>query len=91
MATVVIMTGLALMFMFSEQGTQFNDWMNDSQGQADCSLLQTRYQQACACGETQNNPDSARDIRSEAQNDLECDWATGGTSGSSYTCDDYCG
>jgi hypothetical protein len=89
-ATVLIMTAVSLMFMFSGKGTQFNNWMNDTQGQADCSLLQTRYQQACACGESPNDPEPAPSIHSEAQNDLDCDWATGSASEPAYTCNDYC-
>ena len=42
-ATVLIMTAVSLLFMFSGKGTQFTGWMNDTQTNADCSLLQTRH------------------------------------------------
>jgi hypothetical protein len=71
------MTAVSLLFMFSSKGTQFNNWMNNTQTSADCSLLQTRYRQACACGETPNDPEPARDIHSEVENELQCNWATG--------------
>jgi hypothetical protein len=61
--------------------------MNDTQTNADCSLLQTRYQQACACGESDRITDKARDLESEA-NEKDCGWAEGT---SSYSCTDYCG
>jgi hypothetical protein len=75
------------MFMFSGKGTQFAGWMNDTQTNADCSLLQTRYQQACACGESEEETNAAEDIISDAHNNIECEWATGTNP---YSCSEYC-
>ena len=70
-ATVVIMTALAVMFMVSGQAGDFGQWINDREDQASCSLLQTQFENACSQGDGQK----AQNIASEESD--SCEWAEG--------------
>jgi hypothetical protein len=68
-ATVVIMTALAVMFMVSGQAGDFGQWTNDREDQASCSLQKTQFENACS----QGNTDRISEIKSEAID--SCEWA----------------
>jgi hypothetical protein len=68
-ATVVIMTALAVMFMVSGQAGDFGDWTNDTQTEASCSLQKTQWENACSQGDL----GEAQEIKSDAQSN-SCDW-----------------
>jgi hypothetical protein len=68
-ATVVIMTALAVMFMVSGQAGDFGQWTNDREDQASCSLQKTKWENACSQGENIK----ATEIRDEADSN-NCDW-----------------
>jgi len=57
------------MFMFGVQSRDFNNWLNNTQGDAECSLLKTEYENICS-----NSPNDAPDVRSEASG-KSCGWA----------------
>lgn len=67
-ATVILLTALTVMFMVGGQSESFNDWMNNTQGDAECSLLKTEYENTCS-----NSPSDAPEIRSEASG-KSCSW-----------------
>jgi len=67
-ATVILLTALTVMFMVGGQSGDFNDWLNNTQGDAECSLLETEYENACS-----NSPGEAPQITAEAQS-KSCDW-----------------
>ena len=68
-ATVVIMTALAVMFMVSGQAGDFGDWTNNGEDQASCSLQKTQFENACSQGDDQK----AIEIRSDASSN-DCGW-----------------
>jgi len=67
-ATVILLTALTVMFMVGGQSESFNDWMNNTQGDAECSLLKTEYENTCS-----NSPTDAPEIADEAESE-SCDW-----------------
>ena len=72
-ATVILLTALTVMFMVGGQSESFNDWMNNTKGDAECSLKKTQYENACNCGsDNPNNPD-ANQIKAEAASN-SCSW-----------------
>ena len=71
-ATVILLTALTVIFMVGGQSGDFNDWMNNTQGDAECSLKQTQYENACSCPAEGSQPD-AEQIMSEAASN-ECGW-----------------
>jgi len=68
-ASVILLTAGVVMFMVGGQSGDFQNWLNDTQGDAECSLMKTEFENACS-----NSPDTAPDIRAEAQS-KSCEWA----------------
>lgn len=86
-ATVVLVTALAVLFIFQGRAFGFDSFLdNQSQG-AECGLLKTQYQQACSCSESPPETDKASEIKSDARS-KSCDWST---LPQNYACGaDYC-
>lgn len=72
-ATVILLTALTVMFMVGGQSESFNDWMNNTQGDAECSLKKTQYENACNCGSQSPSNQEAQQLRSEAASN-SCGW-----------------
>jgi len=68
-ATVILLTALTVMFMVGGQSESFNNWMNNTQGDAECSLLKTEYENTCS-----NSPGNAPSVRDDALG-KSCGWA----------------
>lgn len=83
-ATVILLTALTVMFMVGGQSESFNDWMNNTQGDAECSLKQTQYENACDCSADAATNPKAQEIKSEAASN-SCGWTNDVTS-----CQDVC-
>ena len=71
-ATVILLTALTVMFMVGGQSESFNDWMNNTQGDAECRLKQTKYENTCSCPAGGPQPD-AEQIRADAASN-SCGW-----------------
>ena len=80
-ATVIIMTALTVMFMVGGQSGDFQNWLNDTQGDAECSLQKTELENTCTCGSSEVQ-EEAQQIIAEAQS---CDWTE-----NINDCDDVC-
>jgi len=50
------------------QDGDFQNWLNNTQGDAECSLLKTEYENTCS-----NSPQDAPSVKDEAQSE-SCDW-----------------
>jgi len=48
-ASVILLTAGVVMFMVGGQSGDFQNWLNNTQGDAECSLQQTKYENACDC------------------------------------------
>jgi len=81
-ASVILLTAGIVMFMVGGQSGDFQNWLNDTQGDAECSLQQTNHENACSCPPNPPNQE-AEQIRSEAQS---CGWTD-----DIQDCDDVCG
>lgn len=83
-ATVIIMTALTVMFMVGGQSGDFADWLNNTQGDADCSLKKTNYENACDCSaDSTAVQGEAQQIVAESQ---QCSWTDDITSACSDVC-----
>ncbi|AOV95399.1 hypothetical protein AQV86_05795 [Nanohaloarchaea archaeon SG9] len=71
-ATVILLTAGLIMFMVSGQSGDFQSWLNNTQGDAECSLKKTQYENACDCGSDNPGNQEAQNIKSNVQN--QCDW-----------------
>lgn len=69
-ATVILLTALTVMFMVGGQSGDFNNWLNNTQGDAECSLKQTQYENACDC-DSSGVQGEAEQIIAGAQ---QCSW-----------------
>ena len=72
------------MFMIGGQSGDFQNWLNDTQGDAECSLQKTQYENACDCDSDSSTNPEAQQIKSEAASN-SCSWTNDITS-----CDAVC-
>jgi len=59
------------MFMVGGQSGDFQSWLNNTQGDAECSLKKTKYENACNCGSSANSQE-AEQIRASVID--TCEW-----------------
>ena len=69
-ATVILLTAGLIMFMVSGQSGDFQSWLNNTQGDAECSLQKTELENTCTCPPS-GSQQEAQQIIAEAQS---CGW-----------------
>lgn len=70
-AMVTLLVAVIVLFLVQDRSTSFSNFLGGQQNNAECTMLESRYDRAVDKGATTK----ASDLESEAQS-IPCDWAT---------------